>query len=98
STGAGGSGNYGIKVYPEGLDTNPATQDPVLTDFVMKNVTVRGFGRSEVDLLGVDGAVLTNVTADGDDTAGVGIAVSGSRNVALVGVRTKGNQWGGVGL
>ena len=90
--------NYGVKVYPESLDTDPSTPDPVLTNFAMKNVTVRGFGRSEVDLLGVDGAVLTNVTADGDDTAGVGIAVSGSRNVALVGVRTKGNQWGGVGL
>lgn len=98
STGAGGSGNYGIKVYPEGLDTNPATPDPVLTDFVMKNVTVRGFGRSEVDLLGVDGAVLTDVKADGQNTPGVGIAISGSRNVALLGVETKGNDWGGVGL
>jgi len=90
--------NYGVKVYPEDLDTDPSTPDPVLTNFAMKNVTVRGFGRSEVDLLGVDGAVLTNVTADGDGTAGVGIAISGSRNVALLGVSTLGNDWGGVGL
>ncbi len=90
--------NYGVKVSPAVLDDDPATIDPVLKGFAMTDVTVKGFGRSEVDLLGVDGAYLKRVTADGQGTAGVGIAVSGSRNVALLGVNTLDNDWGGVGL
>ncbi|HEX7041581.1 MAG TPA: hypothetical protein VF202_15800 [Trueperaceae bacterium] len=92
------SANYGVKVSPQPVDDDPSTTDPVLTNFAMTDVTVKGFGRSEVDLLGVDGAYLTRVTADGQGTAGVGIAISGSRNVALLGVSTLGNDWGGVGL
>src|SRR5690606_17742754 len=92
------SANYGVKVSPAVLDDDPATIDPVLTGFAMTDVTVKGFGRSEVDLLGVDGAYLKRVTADGQSTPGVGIAVSGSRNVALLGVSTLDNDWGGVGL
>lgn len=85
------STSYGIKVE--------ATEDnPVLTGFSMTDVTVRGSGRSEVDLHTVDGATLTRVTALGEGTGGVGIAVSGSRNVELVDVRTAGNGWGGVAL
>ena len=66
--------------------------------FNLENVTVEGAGRSEIDLNGMHDSTLTNVTADGDDTAGVGIALSDSTGITLTDITTTGNQWGGVGL
>ena len=83
--------NYGVKAQAP-------DESQVLERFSMTDVTVRGSGRSEIDLHTVDGATLTRVSAFGDDTEGVGIAISGSRNVELVDVVTTGNTWGGVGL
>ncbi|GGD04666.1 hypothetical protein GCM10011587_05570 [Pyruvatibacter mobilis] len=92
--------SYGIKVSPNGPDASAR-----LNNFTLTNVTSRGAGRAEVDLNGVNGAVLTNVTADGrtvdDDnvtTAGAGIQIGDSANVTLTGVTTLGNDWGGVAL
>jgi hypothetical protein len=79
-------GKYGIKAYD-------------LTNFTVRNVTVHGSGRSEVDLNRVTGtSLLENVTANGEDTAGVGIALSNSDGVTLRNITTLGNTWGGVGL
>ena len=92
-SGSVGSRHYGVKV-----STLEDPSDEAIGGILITDVTVKGFNRSEIDLLRVDGAVLRNVTADGMGLQGVGIGIAGSRNVALVGVRTTGNQWGGVGL
>jgi len=77
--------SYGIK----------ATHTNNLT---VKDVTVKGSGRSEVDLNTVTTATLENVTADGNNTAGAGIAVSHSSDITLRDITTQDNIWGGVGL
>jgi len=91
--------NYGIKVDPgSGVETDN------LTGFHLENVTVQGAGRSEIDLNGVDGAELTNVTADGVNTStgletpGVGIALTDSTGIVLTDITTTGNGWGSVAL
>jgi T1SS-143 domain-containing protein len=90
----GGAGdNYGIKVQPDSGD--PADR---LTDFTLEDVTVSGSLRSEIDLNGVDGATLKNVTADGMDTGGVGIALTDSANITLEDITTTGNDWGSIAL
>lgn len=95
----GSSGShYGIKVSPGGA---PSAR---LTNFRIENVTSRGAGRAELDLNGVDGAIITNFTADGrrvdddSETAGAGIQLTDTANVTLTGVTTLGNAWGGVAL
>lgn len=92
-SGAVGNMHYGVKV-----STLEDPSDELLSGILITDVTVKGFNRSEIDLLRVDGAVLRNVTADGMGLQGVGIGIAGSRDVALVGVHTTGNEWGGVGL
>lgn len=82
------AGNYGIKAFLEGG----------LDGLVIEDVHVTNYGRSEIDLNTVRGAILANVTADGNGTAGVGIALSGVEDVTLTGVVTTGNLWGSVGL
>ena len=86
-------GNYGIKVQPD----SGAIGDR-LADFSLSDVTVTGFGRTEIDLNGVDGATLSNVTADGLGTSGAGIALTDSANVTLTDIATTGNTWGGVAI
>jgi hypothetical protein len=88
------SNSYGLKASPGGVG-GPGSR---LNDLNIENVTVRGFGGSEVDLNGVLIATLSAVTADGDGTAGVGIAISDSANITLTDVTTTGNLWGSVGL
>ncbi len=94
------SSSYGIKVNP---DTSDAADR--LLNFAISDVTVRGSGRAELDLNGVAGATITNVTADGrvkgDDTtetAGAGIQLTDTSGVTLTGVETIGNSWGSVAL
>jgi len=90
--------HYGIKVSPGGA---PGSR---LTNFNIDSVTSRGAGRAELDLNGVNGATITNFTADGrrvaDDTetAGAGIQLTDTANVTLTGVTTLGNAWGGVAI
>jgi Ca2+-binding RTX toxin-like protein len=90
---AGAVSTYGVKVQPDSSD--PADS---LTNFSMSDVTVSGANRSEIDLNGVDGANLTNVTVDGQNTGGVGIGISDSTGVVLTNIEALGNNWGSVGL
>ncbi len=69
-----------------------------ISNFTMSNVTVQGSGRSEFDLNTVDGGLLENITADGENTKGVGVALSYSNNITLRDITTQDNTWGGVGL
>ncbi|TNE64751.1 MAG: filamentous hemagglutinin N-terminal domain-containing protein, partial [Alphaproteobacteria bacterium] len=86
----GPSNTYGLKL-------RPLVDDENLT-LSLSNITVSGSGRTEIDLLGVNGATLTNISALGNDTAGVGISITDSHNVTLEDITTSGNQWGGIGI
>ena len=87
------SGNYGIKADPN--SGSPADR---LTDITIEKVTVSGSPRSEIDLNGVDGALLQDITANGGGTAGVGIALTDSANITLENISTSGNAWGSVAI
>ncbi|EJL90813.1 filamentous hemagglutinin family N-terminal domain containing protein, partial [Polaromonas sp. CF318] len=91
--------SYGIKVAPVG---GPSAR---LRDFTIRNVTSRGAGRAELDLNGVDGAVIDHVTANGapvgndaGSTQGAGIQLTDSANVTVSNSTTRNNAWGGLAL
>ena len=89
----GASGNYGIKAQP---DTGVATDR--LDGLTIDHVTVSNSGRSEIDLNGVVNATLSNITVDGNGTAGVGVAITDSAHITLNNVTTVDNAWGSVAL
>ncbi|MES2510571.1 MAG: filamentous hemagglutinin N-terminal domain-containing protein [Pseudomonadota bacterium] len=91
--------SYGIKVAPTG------GASARLRDFSISNVTIRGSGRAELDLNGVLGAQIDQVTADGapvgnaaGSTGGAGIQITDSANVAITNSTTRNNAWGGLAL
>ena len=90
---------YGIKVSPGG------SADARLRDFTIRNVTSRGAGKAELDLNGVDGALIDNVTLNGapigDDsvkTEGAGLQLTDSANITVRNTTTLNNKWGGLAL
>lgn len=84
---------YGIKAAPE----NPESGN-ILEGLLIQDVTVVGSGRTEIDLNTARNAILRNVVADGNNTAGAGIAITGSFGVLLEDVTVRGNTWGGVAI
>jgi len=64
----------------------------------VEDVTVEGSTGNELDLNNVRNATLRDVRALGEETGGVGVALTAVRNATLDGVETAGNAWGGVGL
>ncbi|MEO7885539.1 MAG: hypothetical protein ABIR76_02195, partial [Polaromonas sp.] len=91
--------SYGIKVAPVG------GASARLHNFSISNVTSRGAGRAELDLNGVDGALIDRVTADGapvgnntGSTQGAGIQLTDSANVTVSNSTTRNNAWGGLAL
>jgi filamentous hemagglutinin family protein len=101
--GVAAAGNtYGIKVEP--LQTGPNNPNARLLNFTLANVTIQGSGKTELDLNGVVGATLANVTANGmvvggtAITAGNGVSITDSANITLTGVTTLNNRWGGLAL
>lgn len=90
---------YGIKVAPVG------GASARLRNFSIRNVTSRGAGRAELDLNGVDGALIDHVTANGapvgndaGSTQGAGIQLTDSANVTVSNSTTRNNAWGGLAL
>lgn len=90
---------YGIKVAPVG------GASARLRNFTIRNVTSRGAGRAELDLNGVDGALIDHVTANGapvgndaGSTQGAGIQLTDSANVTVSNSTTRNNAWGGLAL
>jgi hypothetical protein len=72
-------------------------------DFVLTGVNVEGSSLSEIDLNSVQGAELTDVTADGqnenvDSTGGTGIFLTNCVDVRLAGITTQNNDWGGIAV
>lgn len=93
------SAAYGIKVAPSG------NADARLRNFTITNVTSRGAGKAELDLNGVDGALIDHVTLDGTpvagsagSSAGAGLQLTDSANITVRNSTTRNNDWGGVAL
>jgi len=90
---------YGIKVSPGG------GADARLRNFTLRNVTSRGAGKAELDLNGVDGALIEHVTLNGaplgndaGSSQGAGLQLTDSANVTVRNTTTRNNAWGGVAL
>ncbi|HEY0962836.1 MAG TPA: hypothetical protein VGE69_10830, partial [Pseudomonadales bacterium] len=64
--------SYGFKIQPPSAASQP------VTGVTIRNVTVSGSGRAEIDLHYVDGALIENVTASGNNTKGAGVALTTS--------------------
>ncbi len=97
---ANAAASYGIKVAP-----SSGAASARLQDFSISKVTIRGSGRAELDLNGVNGALIDQVTADGapvgnnsGSTAGAGIQITDSANVTISNSVTRNNTWGGLAL
>ena len=91
---------YGIKVQPAGSAASSR-----LNNFTITRVTSRGAGRAELDLNGVNVAMIDHVTANGapvgndsGTTKGAGIQITDSANVTVRNSTTRNNAWGGVAL
>lgn len=83
-------GYYGLKIYGA-------------TGLEVRHVTVKGSSSSEVDLNGVTDAVLADVTADGKNpnastTKGTGLFLTNCRNTTVKNIKTRNNDWGGIGI
>ncbi|MCB0186852.1 MAG: hypothetical protein KDE31_21445, partial [Caldilineaceae bacterium] len=79
------SGNYGLKVWG-----NNATA-------IIEDISVVGTGRSGIDLNGLSGGTVRNVSSVGA-LSGVGIALSDCSNIVLDSITTNNNAWGGVAI
>lgn len=75
--------NYGLKISGS-------------NNVVVKNVEVKNYNRSGIDLIGCNTALIEGVNSHRN--GGVGIAVSNSTNITLRNITTSNNLWGGVGL
>jgi hypothetical protein len=79
------SGNYGLKVSGENATVT------------IEDVSVIGTGRSGIDLNGLSGGALKNISSVGA-LKGVGIGLTDCSNVTLQNITTSGNAWGGVAI
>jgi hypothetical protein len=71
--------------------------DPGIGNLVYTDISVSGSRRTAMDLNGVDGATLTDITVNGA-TSGFGFAISSSRNITVNNLTAIGNAWGAVGV
>ncbi|HQP09622.1 MAG TPA: hypothetical protein PLY85_11450, partial [Anaerolineaceae bacterium] len=76
---------YGFKVSGENAFTT------------IEHVTVQGYGRSGIDLNGLAGGTVNDVTVSGS-LDGVGLALTDSSNIAVSNVTTSGNAWAGMAI
>ena len=90
---------YGIKVSPGG------SADARLRNFTINRVTSRGAGKAELDLNGVDGALIDQVTLNGapvgndaGSTQGAGLQLTDSASVTVSNTTTLNNAWGGLAI
>lgn len=86
------AGHYAIKVQP---DTGVASDR--LLNFTIDSVTINGSKKTGLDLNGVVGATINNLTVT-NTAAGNGIALTDSANVTITNAVTSGNAWGGLAL
>lgn len=96
-----GSQGRGFKIEGTTANTSGLAQDGVRSANVTLNrITVNGDGgtasRTGIDLNGITGVNLTNVTSK--NNGGNGISITDCSNISLSNVTTSGNKWGGVAL
>lgn len=82
--------SYGLKV--SGLDAFTKR-----TDFTIENVTINNTKRTALDINGLDGVTVKNVSANNVPN-GVGVALSDVDNAVVDGVTTTNNAWGGFAI
>jgi len=75
---------YGLKVSGENALTT------------IQHVTVKNSGRSGIDLNGLNGVLVDDVTLI--DNGGVGLALTDSSNLTVSNITTSGNAWGGMAI
>lgn len=90
--GPANSSGYGLKIEGSTTDVSASA-----SNIALSNVSVSGSYRTGIDLNGINGATLTNVSSTGT-IHGNGIALTDSRNVTIDGAATSGNAWGGIAL
>ncbi len=69
----------------------------ICQNLTYSDIVIQGTKRTAIDLNGVDGATLTDITATGA-TGGFGMSISSSANVTVTNLTTNGNAWGDVGI
>lgn len=80
-----GTAAYGLKISGDAAVTT------------IDHVTVIGSRRSGIDLNGLNGSSVSNVTIQ-NSAYGVGLALTNCNNIAVSNVTTSGNAWGGMAL
>jgi hypothetical protein len=83
------AGTYGIKV--SGLEPVPAT------GFTIQNVTIQNSKKTGLDINGVNGVTITDVTVT-NTVGGAGIAFTDVNNATLTNINTSGNAWGSIAI
>ncbi|MCZ4353868.1 right-handed parallel beta-helix repeat-containing protein, partial [Roseovarius aestuarii] len=66
--------------------------------FTLNDVTITGAAVAEMDIHRVENSTFTNLTVDGDGTAGTGVGITASNNLTFTNLETIDNGWGGVGI
>ena len=83
------TGTYGIKV--SGMEPAPAA------GFNIHNVTIQNSNKTGLDVNGVNGVTITDVTVI-NTVSGAGIALTDVNNATLTYVTTAGNAWGSIAV
>jgi hypothetical protein len=96
-----GTQGRGFKIEGTTANTSGAAQDGARSaNLAINRVTVNGDGgtasRTGIDINGVNGVTLTDVTSN--NNGGNGISLTDSSNVSMTNITTSGNKWGGVAL
>jgi hypothetical protein len=71
--------------------------DPGTASLTVRSVSISGNDRTGLDLNGVDGGLIEDVSSTGA-ASGYGIALSSCANITLQDITTSGNAWGNVGI
>ena len=85
---------YALKA---GSGNNTGGSPSICQNLAYSDIIIQGTKRTAIDINGVNGATLTNITATGA-TGGFGMSISSSANVAVTNLTTSGNAWGDVGI
>ncbi len=85
---------YALKA---GSGNNTGGSPSICENLAYSDIIIQGTKRTAIDINGVNGATLTNITATGA-TGGFGMSISSSANVAVTNLTTSGNAWGDVGI